>query len=223
MTALGKLAAAEEATTHTHTGRPAAGENPAKRDQILDGARQIFASHGFDGASMNDITKAAGVSKGTIYVYFSSKEELFAALVQREREKIIATVQSTIDDSKPVDEMLFTFGMMFARHMTAPSTIRGMRMVLGVIDYMPDTALAYLTCGPAKGAHILKDYLARRVSEGKLKIDDPLLAARQFAELSVAGMFRPALFGEVCEAFPEEEMERVVRSAITMFMKTYAV
>ena len=44
----------------------------AKRDQILNGARRCFLAQGFDGASMNDIVKAAGVSKGTVYAYCSS-------------------------------------------------------------------------------------------------------------------------------------------------------
>ena len=60
--------------------RPAGtGEDSAKRRQIVEGARQMFLAHGFDAASMADIAKAAGVSKGTLYVYFKDKEELFGA------------------------------------------------------------------------------------------------------------------------------------------------
>ena len=47
-------------------GRPAAGEDPVKREQILDGALCVFMQMGFDAASMNDITREAGVSKGTL-------------------------------------------------------------------------------------------------------------------------------------------------------------
>ena len=56
----------------------------AKRQQIVDGARKIFLAQGFDAASMNDIARAAGVSKGTLYVYFANKEQLFAAIVEAE-------------------------------------------------------------------------------------------------------------------------------------------
>ena len=66
-------------------GRPAAGQDPAKRQQIIEGARRVFIDMGFDAASMNDITREAGVSKGTIYVYFANKEELFEALIEEER------------------------------------------------------------------------------------------------------------------------------------------
>jgi hypothetical protein len=55
-------------------GRTAAGQDPAKRDQILDGAKRCFLRLGFENASMNEITAEAGVSKGTIYVYFQNKE-----------------------------------------------------------------------------------------------------------------------------------------------------
>ena len=62
--------------------RPAvqADDDSAKRRQIIEGARAVFLSQGFDAASMNDIARAAGVSKGTLYVYFKHKGELFEAL-----------------------------------------------------------------------------------------------------------------------------------------------
>ena len=56
---------------------PQIAEDSAKRRQIVQGARSIFLAQGFDAASMNDIARAAGVSKGTLYVYFDKKEQLF--------------------------------------------------------------------------------------------------------------------------------------------------
>ena len=62
-------------------------QESAKRRQILDGARRVFLADGFDGASMNDIARVAGVSKGTLYVYFDSKEALFEALIREDRKQ----------------------------------------------------------------------------------------------------------------------------------------
>ena len=59
-------------------------DESAKRRQIIDGASKVFLAQGFDAASMNDIARAAGVSKGTLYVYFDNKEELFEAIVEQE-------------------------------------------------------------------------------------------------------------------------------------------
>jgi AcrR family transcriptional regulator len=50
-----------------------ADEESSKRRQILDGACKVFRHLGFDGASMGEIARAAGVSKGTLYVYFPDK------------------------------------------------------------------------------------------------------------------------------------------------------
>ncbi len=57
-------------------------EDSSKRRQILDGARKVFMDLGFDGASMNEIARSAGVSKGTLYVYFADKNRLFEAIVE---------------------------------------------------------------------------------------------------------------------------------------------
>lgn len=222
MTAIGELSA----VSRSHHGpgghgRLGAGENPAKRDQILDGAMMVFAANGYDGASMNDITRAAGVSKGTIYVYFNNKEELFAGLIQRERERIFDAVSSILVDDKPLEEVLFDFGMMFGRHMSCANTVRSLRMVLGVIDDMPEVANMFLNCGPTKGAHRLKDYLAARATKGELVLEDPLLAARQFADLCTTGLFKPCLFNERTQP-DEDEIEQTVRAAIRVFMKAYS-
>src|SRR5246127_5727358 len=61
-----------------------ADEDSSKRRQILEGARKVFMNLGFDGASMGEIARAAGVSKGTLYVYFADKSALFEAIVEEE-------------------------------------------------------------------------------------------------------------------------------------------
>ena len=55
-----------------------------KFDQVLDGARDIFLSDGFEGASVDDIAKAAGVSKATLYSYFPDKTLLFMGVAKAE-------------------------------------------------------------------------------------------------------------------------------------------
>src|SRR5215204_3814952 len=69
--------------THPSSLQPA-DEDSSKRRQILDGASKVFLDLGFDGASMGEIARAAGVSKGTLYVYFADKNRLFEAIVEEE-------------------------------------------------------------------------------------------------------------------------------------------
>src|SRR5437879_5722497 len=78
----------------------------AKRRQIIEGARAVFLAQGFDAASMNDIARKAGVSKGTLYVYFDSKEALFVAITDEQCHKQADSVFVLAGTFKPV---LFNF------------------------------------------------------------------------------------------------------------------
>ena len=95
----------------------AAGRNDggAKRSQIMDGARSVFLSAGFDGASMNDVARAAGVSKGTLYAYFSSKDELFEAIIRGEYAQAAERVCVFKRDCGDVRAVLTDFGVRLAR------------------------------------------------------------------------------------------------------------
>lgn len=205
-------------------GRPAAGEDPVKRDQILDGAQRIFMRVGFDAASMNDITREAGVSKGTLYVYFKNKESLFMAMIARQKLRIFGRLQEILDQGLPVGDTLHEFGVLFCTQMLSENTIRGMRIVIGVIGRMPDLASNFLTMGPGSGPVILANYLGRQVELGHLKdVDDPMRAGRQFSDLCLSGLFRNRLFGEMRDQPSNEMIEANVASAIQVFMNTYGV
>lgn len=203
------------------TGRRAAGEDPAKREQILDGAKIIFLKMGFDAASMNDVTRQAGVSKGTIYVYFQSKDDLFAALIERERTRFVNTVRDELKDRASVEEALFHFGVAFATHLTKNDVICSMRSVLGVIDRMPGLSRRFFSTEPTNARLVLREYFDRQIALGVMKTDDSDLAARQFIELSTGTFFKLRLFGELSDTPPRDEIEYVIRNAIQMFMAFY--
>jgi len=203
-------------------GRPAAGEDPAKREQILDGAMRVFMRMGFDASSMNDITREAGVSKGTLYVYFKNKEDLFAAIIQRKKSLVFDKLREIVEADKPVAETLYEFGLTFGSHLLSDDAIRGQRIVIGVIDRMPELADSFFKFGPNTGPVLLANYLARQVELGRLKpIDDPMYTSRQFGDLCMAGLYRPRLFGEMREPPPRETVERNVEWAVRLFLNTY--
>src|SRR3712207_9140178 len=86
--------------TRAETAIQEEGSESAKRRQIMEGARQVFLARGFDGASMGEIAKVAGVSKGTLYVYFDNKESLFEALTTEEKRGL-AEVLFQLDAEDP--------------------------------------------------------------------------------------------------------------------------
>lgn len=203
------------------TGRRAAGEDPAKREQILDGAKRVFMEQGFEAASMNDITRAAGVSKGTIYVYFSNKEDLFVALVDHHRNEFATSMRHILEGTEEVREGLEQFGKAFANKMICSDMIPAMRSVLGVIDRMPKLAQRFFLSAPNNVRTVLLDFIQHQVEIGHLKVDDPELAARQYIELSTGTFFKLRLFGELEGPVPDEELDRVISSAINVFMAAY--
>lgn len=203
------------------TGRFAAGEDPAKREQILEGAKRVFMRMGFDAASMNDITREAGVSKGTIYVYFQNKEDLFVAMVETERAAFLASLKTVLSSHENIETGLYEFGVKFLEHLTDEKVMTAMRTVLGVRERMPDLCSRFFR-GPQNLRTVLHDYLERGVTIGVLDIDDLDLASGQFLDLASGSFFKFRLFGTMPEAPSRQEIDRVIRGAIRVFMAAYA-
>ncbi|WP_182086808.1 TetR/AcrR family transcriptional regulator [Aureimonas sp. ME7] len=201
--------------------RSAAGEDPVKRRQILDGARRIFVELGFDAASMNDVVREAGVSKSTLYVYFRSKEDLFRALIEAERELYMAEMEALLTDPEAPEHTLRTYGLKLAHHIMSPAAMHAKRTVIAVANRMPELGRDFYRHGPQRGLALLSSYLQRACHTGALRIDDVPLAASQFVELATAGVLRRRFFDDEAPPVEEEEIERIVASAVRLFMAGY--
>jgi AcrR family transcriptional regulator len=201
--------------------RKVAGQDPAKRAQILAGAKRCFMKLGYEAASMNEITAEAGVSKGTIYVYFADKQTLFRALVESEKSAAMELLRRDLEKAKSVDEALTTFGRTICMRMNSDDVIRAQRMVLGVLDSQPETAGIFYGNQTATGPTVLADYLQAQVESGLLDIADVNLAAHQFADLAMSSIYKPRLFGNLCHAPVRADIEHVVNAAVAMFLARY--
>ena len=195
-------------------------QDTAKRRQIVDGARQVFLAQGFEGASMNDIARAAGVSKGTLYVYFENKERLFAAIVEEERYAHVGTIFDFDHDDEDIEAVLTHVGTQLAAFLTQPRVVSAMRVVMGISERMPELGRRFYETGPCFARGRLAGYLDRRVEAGQLTIPDTLLAAAQFLEVSHSPLVKPMFFGAADQPTPKRIAE-VVTSAVRMFMAAY--
>ncbi|MBN9437961.1 TetR/AcrR family transcriptional regulator [Bosea sp. (in: a-proteobacteria)] len=203
--------------------RRVAGADPDKRHQILEGAHAVFTARGFDAASMSDIAAAANVSKGTLYVYFQDKEHLFIALIEREREKQKQGIYEALADDPDLAHALASFGERLVRLITGGFALSAQRIVLGVAERMPELGREFFERGPMQGTRRLAAFLQRRVEVGELAIADAGLAAAQFIDLCQSTLTRPRLFNAVSVPPDDEEIARVVGSAVTMFLAQYGV
>lgn len=201
--------------------RSAAGENPEKRRQILEGARRVFSTLGFDAASVSDIAREAGVSKGTLYVYFENKEQLFTALIDQERQLIQADLFATLEGSPDPIDALRAFGERFARLMTAERVVRAQRVVVSMAERMPDLTCAFYAAGPAATMERLAAYLKAQDAVGALVIPDPELAAAQFIDLSQTLLSRPRLYGAASGEAGDAAIARSVEGAVKVFLAAY--
>jgi AcrR family transcriptional regulator len=200
--------------------RTRADEESAKRQQIVDGAREVFLAQGFDAASMNDIARAAGVSKGTLYVYFKDKEQLFEAIVAaecRDHAEMVFDAASGHDD---VTTTLMNIGTAFVNMLCQPSKISAVRTVIAIAERAPETGRKFFETGPAVGLARVKAYLDAQVKEGTLSIEDTEVAAAQFIESCHATMFKPVLFNFGPPPKPDR-IKHVVGIAVRAFMKAY--
>ena len=139
-------------TGETSRGRPAAGHDGRKRHQILAGAYRTFMRQGFDATSMDDIAKEAGVSKGTLYVYFDSKERLFQELVREEKERQFPAIFAIDPDETDIRGALTRVGQQFARFITASHVVMATRTIIAMAERMPDIAIEFYDSGPRQCA-----------------------------------------------------------------------
>jgi TetR/AcrR family transcriptional repressor of mexJK operon len=154
----------------------------AKRRAILAGAKKVFLRRGFEGASMDEVALAAGVSKMTVYRHFASKEALFAGLVGGLCEAMVDGALSDGLDGLPPAEALRRFGRGFARTVFDPATLSLLRSVLAESARFPALGRLFYASGPERNIADLAAYFAARRDDPRLRIGDPREAAEEFLD-----------------------------------------
>lgn len=81
----------------------------ARRNQILEAATNVFTRLGFNKARMDDIVEESGLSKGTLYWYFKSKDDIITAILDRMLKREARQLRSMLDDERPVRDKLSNF------------------------------------------------------------------------------------------------------------------
>ncbi len=195
-------------------------DESAKQRQIIDGARAVFLAKGFDAASMNDIARAAGVSKGTLYVYFKHKEELFEAIVEQECDAQAEGIFDLDPDDHDVEAVLKRLGVAYVKFLCRPEKASAIRTVIAIADRMPEVGRKFYESGPARGIAALADYFSAQVDAGVLSMEDISIAAAQFMEATHASLFKPIVFN-FAPAPSLEQIQRNVAIAVRVFLAAY--
>ena len=151
----------------------------ARPQEILDAALAVFAEKGFSAARMEDISRRAGVTKGTIYLYFESKEALFKALV---RESLAPTIQGVIAQAEayegPSRDLLILVLSTMGSFIRTSDRVVLPKIVIAEAGNFPELVRFYREEIIDKGLGLLESIIARGIARGEFRNVEPAHVAR---------------------------------------------
>ncbi len=145
-------------------------ERPA---EIIGAALEVFAARGFSATKLDDVARRAGISKGTLYLYFRNKEDLFKAMVRETLVPNIALAEAQLgDDATPTPELL-THVLRGMVSVVASPIGAIPKLVISEAGNFPDLARFYVEEVVGRGLAVLGRLLARGVSRGEFRRINP--------------------------------------------------
>lgn len=177
----------------------APGKREARKEErrlaILEVAKRSFLENGYSATSMSAISVELGGSKGTLWSYFPSKEELFAAVLDH---ATVAYRQQLGDLLVPSDHLRATiaaFCRSFIAKLTSPEGMRLHRLVASESGRFPEMGEIFYRRAPQPTQQMLADFFAAEMAAGHMREDDPLAAARALTSLCLGGLHQQVLWG----------------------------
>jgi TetR/AcrR family transcriptional regulator, mexJK operon transcriptional repressor len=203
--------------------RPAASRGESKRQAILGAAQAVFLRDGFQGASMDEVARQAGVSKQTVYAHFGTKKDLFVEIVMRlsgaqPRVHEVAPEEVEPDD---LEEHLADYAERELGAVLTSEIMQLRRMVIGEGARFPELAAALHEHGPQRAISTLTREIGRLVRLGLLQANDPRAAAIDFNWLVMGEPIdRAMLLGD--ETIPSPASIRAhAEHAAAVFLRAY--
>ncbi|MVO18006.1 alpha/beta fold hydrolase [Parasedimentitalea huanghaiensis] len=191
----------------------------AKRKRILDAALIEFSRNGYSGASMQAIAERAEVSKPTLYQYIGQKDDIFRAILEAGRAKILAAFENT--DEQDLTFVLWEFSWQYADYVLHPDNLSIARLMIGEALRVPDIVSSFNETGPAKAQAGVAAYLETQRNAGHLIFEDSWLAAEHLWALILSGPRNAALH------FPnnlpsDQDLLPVILGGLKAFLRAYS-
>src|SRR5512146_453129 len=147
--------------------------------QILEAAREVFGERGLAAARLEDIAKRAGLSKGTIYLYFPNKEELFREMV---RDIVVSKIERREEEfnarTRSATETLIDFMRGHWTFIRSPQFAPLFRLIHAEIHHFPDLARFYGEEVIARVHRLIAAIITRGIESGEFRQLDPKVVAR---------------------------------------------
>ena len=192
----------------------------AKRKAILEAAGAVFRDKGLAGAGMTDIAARVGGSKATLYRYFSSKDELFLAVMLGD---VLDHAQAVFDALTPSGDLRRTlerFGARLLKLTLSGEALAARRMSIAEGSRSGIGQRLYER-GPRLVWAKMADFLEGEAKAGRLRAEDPWRAAMHLRGLLEADLINRALIGAEVDSRPAS-LRRYAAEAVEVFLRAYA-
>jgi AcrR family transcriptional regulator len=156
----------------------------AKEQEVLDVATEYFLQHGYRGASINAMARSSGISKESIYRYFSSKQQLFEAVIGRELNEYRRSLHRLDATLRSMDlrSALVMVAETILAIITTDRTQALRRLIFDEATRSPEVGQHYYKIGPGQAYTVLENVLETHAHESDFDI--PTLARHFLALLS---------------------------------------
>jgi TetR/AcrR family transcriptional repressor of mexJK operon len=198
-------------------GRP---KDLEKRAAILNVAKRLFTTQGFDNTSMDAIAAAAGVSKLTVYSHFQDKERLFAAAVECVCAEQMPAEIFMADLKGPIRKQLVTIAKAFFALITSEEAVAVHRTIVANARQSPKLAELFWEAGPKRTQRAFESFLRDEVRAGTLEIPDLHRASTQFFCLLKGELHARMEFG-CCGQVTAQEIDDHVDATVDFFLRAY--
>ena len=192
-----------------------------RRDAILAVAAHYFLGHGYSATTMSAIAASLGGSKGTLWSYFPSKEELFTAVIDTVTTTFRQQLSETLNANGDIEPALRNFCRQLLNKVASPDAIALHRLVVAEAGRFPEIGKIFYERAPRLTIALLADYLASAMERGLLRPDDPTDAAYFLMHTSISRCQQQLLLG-LMDVITPEQTEVEVERALTLFMRAYA-
>jgi AcrR family transcriptional regulator len=191
-------------------------EYEKRRQQIIDGALDVFSRKGFEKATNRDIAEAAGIrSPGLVYHYFKSKRDLLESVLA-ERAAILQFLNDAPQIMQlPPQDALARFASAFLKISSVPEAASFTRLILGESLRQPDIAALIFDKGLQRVLFFLRDYFAHQMAQGNIRQADPEAVAYSFVGSLLAYTFLD-IFSDTPNA---AKHERMVAATVEIFLR----
>lgn len=193
-------------------GRPKTVDDTLRREHIIDCADHLFRNHGFMGTTTSMIAAEAMISKRSLYEFFTNKQDIYIAVIEKNRQWIVDLPRPDDEDLPLMDALIRIFRLDLDADADRDRE-QFLRLLLNDSVELPDISEYLYDNGIISAREQLSQWLLHEAAQGKLEIDD---------SIACAGMLMSIVFGALVPRRRNEDItlrKQHIRTSLAIFIK----